>query len=49
MLAQTKAYDAFYLAVAEKMEAELWTADRHLSNRCRNDLGLEWVHWINEL
>jgi predicted nucleic acid-binding protein len=48
MLGQTKAYDAFYLAVAEKKEAELWTADERLHNRCRNDLDLQWVHWINE-
>ena len=48
LLGQSKAYDAFYLAVAEKMEAEFWTADQRLRNRCRNDLGLEWVHWINE-
>lgn len=48
MLGQSKAYDAFYLAVAEKMEADFWTADERLRNRCRNDLGLEWVHWINE-
>ncbi len=48
MLNQSKAYDAFYLAVAEKMDAEFWTADERLYNRCRNDLSLEWVHWINE-
>ena len=48
MLAQSKAYDAFYLATAEKTEAEFWTADERLFNRCRNDLGLAWVHWTNE-
>ena len=48
MLAQSKAYDAFYLATAEKMEAEFWTADERLYNRCKKDLGLEWIHWINE-
>jgi predicted nucleic acid-binding protein len=48
LLGQSKAYDAFYLAIAEKIEAELWTADERLFNRCRNDLGVEWVHWINE-
>jgi predicted nucleic acid-binding protein len=47
-LGQSKAYDAFYLAVAEKKEAELWTADERLRNRCRDDLGIKWVHWINE-
>jgi predicted nucleic acid-binding protein len=49
MLGQSKTYDAFYLAVAEKMDAEFWTADERLRNRCRDDLGLEWVHWIEEL
>ena len=48
-LGQSKAYDAFYLATAEKIEAEFWTADERLCNRCRNDLGLEWVYWIDEL
>jgi predicted nucleic acid-binding protein len=49
MLAQTKAYDAFYLAIAEKMVAEFWTADERLHNRCVNDLKLNWVHWLGEL
>jgi len=48
ILAQSKAYDAIYLATAEKMEAEFWTADERLFNRCKNDLALAWVHWINE-
>ena len=48
MLGQSKAYDAVYMAVAEKMEAEFWTADERLRDRCRDGLGLEWVHWINE-
>jgi predicted nucleic acid-binding protein len=49
LLGQSKAYDAFYLAIAEKMEAEFWTADQRLYNRCREDLKLNWVHWVNEL
>jgi len=49
MLAQSKAHDAVYLATAEKMDTEFWTADQRLSNRCRRDLGWDWVHWINEL
>ncbi len=48
MLAQSKAYDAFYLATAETMEAEFWSADERLCNRCQKELGLEWVHWIDE-
>ena len=49
MLGQSKAYDAFYLAVAEKMEAEFWTADERLYNCCVNDLKLDWVYWLGEL
>ena len=48
-LGQSKAYDAFYLALAEKLVAEFWTADERLYNRCRKDLKLSWVHWIGEL
>ena len=49
LLDQNKAYDAFYLATAENLDAATWTADERLANRCRNDLKLEWVHWIGEL
>lgn len=46
-LGQSKAYDGFYLAVAERKEAELWTADEKLRNRARQ-LGVSWVRWIEE-
>ncbi len=45
-LGQSKADDAFYLALAEKMVAEFWTADERLANRCRKDLKLSWVYSI---
>ena len=48
-LGQSKAYDAFYLALAEKLVVDFWTADERLYNRCRKDLKLSWVHWIGEL
>jgi predicted nucleic acid-binding protein len=48
-LGQSKAYDAFYLALAERLEAEFWTADERLANRCRKDLKLTWAHWIGEM
>lgn len=48
-LGQSKAYDAFYLALAEKLVAEFWTLDERLANRCRKDLKLKWVHWVGEL
>ncbi len=48
-LGQSKAYDAMYLALAEKLVVEFWTMDERLVNRCRKDLKLSWVHWIGEL
>lgn len=48
-LGQTKAYDAFYLALAEKLAVDFWTLDERLANRCRKDLKLGWAHWIGEL
>jgi predicted nucleic acid-binding protein len=35
------AYDAHYLALAERLGAEFWTADRRLANSVRHEL--EWV------
>lgn len=48
-LGQSKAYDAFYLALAEKLACDFWTADERLANRCRKDLKLKWVHSIHEV
>jgi predicted nucleic acid-binding protein len=48
-LGQSKAYDAMYLALAEKLVVEFWTMDERLVNRCRKDLKLSWVHWVGEL
>jgi predicted nucleic acid-binding protein len=46
-LGQIRAYDSFYLALAEKMGIELWTADQRLANRARQ-VGAGWVRWIGE-
>lgn len=46
-LGQSKAYDGFYLALAERLGAELWTADARLSDRARQ-LGVVWVRWVGE-
>lgn len=35
------AYDSFYLALAEMLECELWTADKRLHNAA----AAPWVHW----
>ncbi len=45
-LGQSKAYDAIYLALAEKLVVDFWTADERLANRCRKDLKLSWVYLI---
>lgn len=31
-LGQTAAYDSFYVALAERLDCEIWTADRRLAN-----------------
>jgi len=41
------AYDSFYLAIAEALEADLWTADQRLY-RSLESLNLEWLHWTGE-
>ena len=46
-LGQVRAYDGFYLALAERFKAHFWTADRRLANSARQ-AGADWVHWIGE-
>jgi predicted nucleic acid-binding protein len=41
------AYDAFYLALAEKLNADFWTADRRLCNNAKG-MGIDWIHFIGE-
>lgn len=40
------AYDAHYLALAEALRAEFWTADRRLVRAVQDNL--PWVHMIEE-
>ncbi|MEW5958843.1 MAG: type II toxin-antitoxin system VapC family toxin [Chloroflexota bacterium] len=47
-LGHSKTYDAHYLALAEQLRAELWTADRRLANGAKQ-AGAAWVHWIGEM
>jgi predicted nucleic acid-binding protein len=40
-LKRASAYDSFYLALAESLNAEFWTADRKLANAVDKD----WIHY----
>jgi predicted nucleic acid-binding protein len=40
------AYDAHYLALAERENCEYWTADTRLWNSVKNKLS--WVHWLGD-
>jgi predicted nucleic acid-binding protein len=46
-LRQRAAYDAFYLALAERVGAEFWTTDGRLYRNAR-DLGVSWVRAVGE-
>jgi len=46
-LGQTKAYDAFYLALAERLGAEFWTADKRLAHRA-SQVGADFVKLFGE-
>jgi predicted nucleic acid-binding protein len=47
-LKRASAYDSFYLALALELECDFWTADKRLFNALK-DMGLDWLHWIEEL
>jgi len=44
---QPVAYDGQYIALAEALQAELWTADKRLS-KALSSQNLPWLHWIGE-
>ena len=46
-LGQTVAYDAYYLALAEALGCEFWTADHKLTASLAGVV--PWVHWIGTL
>jgi predicted nucleic acid-binding protein len=46
-LKRASAYDSFYLAIAEALQADFWTADQRLYNAFKEN-GLEWMHFIGE-
>jgi predicted nucleic acid-binding protein len=45
-IGQTVAYDAQYLALAERLGADFWTADRKLFERCQK-IEVEFVNLLN--
>jgi predicted nucleic acid-binding protein len=44
-IGQSRAYDSQYLALAESLSAEFWTADGRLA-RALQRLGVNWIHEI---
>jgi predicted nucleic acid-binding protein len=40
------AYDAHYLALAERLDIDFWTVDRRLANSVRH--ALPWVHLVGD-
>ena len=46
-LGQSRAYDGFYLALAEELGGTFFTGDRRLTNSAQQ-LGLSWVQWIGD-
>ena len=47
-LSQMAVYDGFYLAVAEELDAPLWTADKRLVNSAKQ-IGVSWVYWLGDM
>lgn len=47
-LKRASAYDSYYLVLAQALECDFWTADKHLFNALK-DARLDWLHWIEEL
>jgi predicted nucleic acid-binding protein len=46
-IGQAVAYDSVYLALAEEMGAELWTADKRLVEAAQQ-ADVSWIHWVGE-
>ncbi len=44
-LKRAAAYDSYYLALAEELRCELWTADQRLIN----GVNVPWVRWVGDL
>ncbi len=48
VLGQKRAYDAFYVALSEQIDAEFWSTDRRLINGLHQQ-GATWAHWVGEI
>jgi predicted nucleic acid-binding protein len=46
-IGQPVTYDGQYLALAELLKADMWTADKRLVDALK-DHQLPWLHWIGE-
>jgi predicted nucleic acid-binding protein len=46
-LNQRAAYDGFYMALAQQLDAEFWTSDTRLCTNARA-AGIDWVHHMGE-
>jgi len=44
---RASAYDSFYLAIAEALNADFWTADQRLVNAFQKQKP-DWLHWVGE-
>jgi predicted nucleic acid-binding protein len=47
-LNQIVAYDAQYVALADNLSAQFWTADQRLLNTLQH-LNVQWAHWVEDL
>lgn len=47
-LQQKRAYDSFYVTLAETRGLAFWSADRRLVQALRQ-MGYSWAHWVGEL
>lgn len=47
-LKRTAAYDRYYLALAESLKCDLWTADKKFYQAAQNN-GLAWVRHVSEV
>lgn len=47
-LKRAAAYDSFYLALAEILGCDFWTADRQLFNAA-HAAHLQWVRWVQDI